>query len=177
MIKNKLTKVARFSFHQVKLVNVSKAIKDIRLDKSSSGDIPADILRQYDLCFQTKLYQSSVVSGKFPGSLKLGSNSPVYKTKDPLDKINYRPVSVLPLLSKMYERLVFDQLSRHVNKVLSKLQCDFRKVHSTQHTLFRLLRSWQKALGNSEYVGTVLMDLSKAYDSIPCDLLIAKLEA
>ena len=47
----------------------------------------------------------------------------------------------------------------------------------TQNALFRLLQSCQKALDNSEYVGTVLMDLSKAYDCIPHDLLIAKLEA
>ena len=53
----------------------------------------------------------------------------------------------------------------------------FRKTYNTQHALFRLLQSWEKALDNSEYVGTVLMDLSKAYNCIPHDLVIAKLEA
>ena len=86
-------------------------------------------------------------------------------------------MSFLTLLSKIYERLIFDQLSPHANKVLSKLLCGFRKAHSTQQALFKLLQSWQKALDNSEYVGTVLIDLSKAYDCIPHDLLIAKLEA
>ena len=52
MIKNKFKKIAKFSFQQVKLVDVRKAIKDIRLDKSSSADIPDDILNQCDLCFQ-----------------------------------------------------------------------------------------------------------------------------
>ena len=52
IIKNKFTKVAKFSFHQVTLVDVRKAIKDMTLDKSSSGDFPADILRPCDLCFQ-----------------------------------------------------------------------------------------------------------------------------
>ena len=51
MIENKFTKIAKFSFHQVTLLDVRKAIKDIRLDESSSGDIPADILRPCDLCF------------------------------------------------------------------------------------------------------------------------------
>ena len=57
------------------------------------------------------------------------------------------------------------------------MMCGFRKAHSTQQALFRLLQSWQNALDNSEYVGTVLMVLSKAYDCIPHDLLIDRLEA
>ena len=67
MIKNKFTKIAKFSLHQVILVDVREAIKDIRLDKSSSGDIPADILRRCDLCFQTltNCINQSIVSGRF----------------------------------------------------------------------------------------------------------------
>ena len=143
MIKNKFTNIATFYFHQVTLVDVRKAIKDIRSDKSSSGDIPADTLRRCDLCFQplTNCINQSIVSGKFPDSLKIASISPVYKAKDPLDKTNYRPASFLPLLSNIYERLIFDQVSRHANKVFSKLLPGFRKVHSTQHALFRLLQS------------------------------------
>ena len=143
MIKNKFTKIAKFSFHQVTLVDVRKAIKDIRLDKSSSGNIPADILRQSDLCFQalTSCINQSIVSGKFLDSLKLTSISLIYKAKDSLDKTKYRPVSVLSHLSKIYERLIFDQLSKHANKVLSKLLYGFKKAHSTQPTLFRLLQS------------------------------------
>ena len=52
----------------------------------------------------------------------------------------------------------------------------FRKAHSTQHTLFKLLQSWQQVLDNGCFIGTILMDLSKAYDYIPHNLLIAKLE-
>ena len=87
MIKNKFTKIAKFSFHQVTLVDVRKAIKDIRLDKFSSEDIPADILRRCDLCFQalTNCINQSIVSGKFPDLLKLASISPIYNAKDPLD--------------------------------------------------------------------------------------------
>ena len=94
--------------------------------------------------------------------MKLASISPVYQAKDPLDKTNYRPVSVLHLLPKICERLIFDELSRQANKVLSELLCDFRKAHSTQHALFRLPHSCQQVLNNPEYIGTVLMDLSKA---------------
>ena len=64
-----------------------------------------------------------------------------------------------------------------MNNFLNSLLCGFRKAHSTQHALFRLLQAWQKELDQCGFVGTVLMDLSKAYDCLPHDLLIAKLEA
>ena len=101
--------------------------------------------------------------------------TPVFKKEGPLDKSNYRPVSILPLLLKVYERVIYDQLSEYSNKFLNEVPCGFRKAHSTQHTLFKLLQSWQKLLDCWGFVGTMLMDLSKAYDCIPHELLIAKL--
>ena len=116
-------------------------------------------------------------SSKYPESLKLSDIVPVYKKKDPTDKSNFRPISILPLLSKVFEKVIFDQLSNYMNNFLNSLLCGFRKAHSTQHALFRLLQAWQKELDQCGFVGTVLMDLSKAYDCLPHDLLIAKLEA
>ena len=60
---------------------------------------------------------------------------------------------------------------------LNKLLCKFRKAHYTQHALFKLLQRWQKEHDNSGLVGTLLIDLSKAYDYLPHDLVIAKFEA
>ena len=101
---------------------------------------------------------------------------PFFKKDDPLDKANYRPVSILPLISKVYERLIYNQLSECSESFLSHILCGFRKVHSTQHALFKLFQSWQKELDNGGFVGIILMDLSKAYDCIPHALLIAKLK-
>ena len=64
-----------------------------------------------------------------------------------------------------------------MDNFLNELLCGFRKAHSTQHALFKLLQAWQKELDNSGFIGTILMDLSKAYDCLPHDLLIAKLGA
>ena len=61
------------------------------------------------------------------------------------------------------------------NVFLNEVLCGFRKAHSTQHALFKVLQSWQKSLGSGGFAGTILMDLSKAYDCIPHELLIAKL--
>ena len=60
---------------------------------------------------------------------------------------------------------------------LNKLLCGFRKAHSTQHALFKLLHNFQKELDNLGFIDTILMDLSKAYDCLPHDLIIAKFEA
>ena len=60
---------------------------------------------------------------------------------------------------------------------LNKLLCGFRKAHSTQHALCKLVHSWQKELDNSGFIGTILMDLSKGYDCLPHGLIIAKFEA
>ena len=62
-----------------------------------------------------------------------------------------------------------------MNNFLNELLCGFRRAHSTQHAPFKLLQAWQKELDNSGFIGTILMNLSKAYDCLPHDLLIAKL--
>ena len=67
-------------------------------------------------------------------------------------------------------------MSQHSEQFLNSLLCVFRKAHNTQHALFNLLHSWQKELDSGGFVGTILMDLSKAYDCISLELLIAKLE-
>ena len=64
-----------------------------------------------------------------------------------------------------------------MNNFLNELLCGFRRAHSTQHAPFKLLQAWQKELDNSGFIGTILIDLSKAYDCLPHNLLIAKLGA
>ena len=119
----------------------------------------------------------ALINGKFPITLKNANVTPVHKKDDPTDKTNFRPISVLPLLSKVFERVIYNQLGKYMDTFLNKLLCGFRKAHSTQHALFKLLQQWQNELDNSGLVGTILMDLSKAYDCLPHDLIIAKFEA
>ena len=113
----------------------------------------------------------------FPEVLKQGDVSPVFKKDDSTKKSNYRPISILPTCSKVFEKVLFEQMSPFFEKMFSKLLCGFCKRHSTQHALLKLIQRWQKTLDTSDYVGTILMDLSKAFDCISHDLLIAKLSA
>ena len=96
---------------------------------------------------------------------------------DPSDKANYRPRSISRLVSKVFEKIIYDQLYECIENFLNQLLCGFRKAYSTQNPLFRLLQKWQNMFGSGKFIGTILMDLSKAYDCLRHDLLIAKLEA
>ena len=84
---------------------------------------------------------------------------------------------MLSLLSKLFEKVMYEQLYEYLNNYLNDLLCGFRKAHSVQYVLSRLIQSLKKMLHNSGLVGTIFMDLSKAYNCLPHDLLIAKLDA
>ena len=154
-------------------------MKSLPSDKATTGEIPVKVLKNCENCFfdLNNCINEAIRNNKFPDSLKLSDITPVYKKLHPSDKTNYRPVSVLPLLSKVFEKIIYDQLYEYLENFLSELLCGFRKAHSTQHALFRLIQKWQEELDSGGYVGTILMDLSKAYDCLSHDLLIAKLEA
>ncbi|XP_057297358.1 uncharacterized protein LOC130627302 [Hydractinia symbiolongicarpus] len=102
---------------------------------------------------------------------------PLYKKGSSTDKVNYRPVSLLPTVSKVFESILAKQLLPFFNTFLSKHLCGFRKSYSCQYAILNMLQKWQECHSISGKVGAVLMDLSKAFDCLPSGLLIAKLEA
>ena len=153
-----------------------------RLDKSkkTSGDIPVDMLKlAANHCYKeiTHLINNGIKNGTFPSNLKLADLSPCFKTGDSTTKKNFRPLSVLSCLSKIYERLMYTQMLSFVKNKLSDLLCGFREKYSTQHALIKLVEACRKCLDGKGIMGIVLMDLSKAYHCLPHDLLIAKLAA
>ena len=79
-----------------------------------------------------------------PDELKVADVIPVFKKDDPNNKANYRPISSLPIISKIFERVLFKQIEKFSEKILSPKLCVFRKGHSTQHALLNLLKNWQK---------------------------------
>ena len=109
--------------------------------------------------------------------MKYAEVTPCHKKGSDTEKENYRPISILPVVSKIYERALYDQLENFFENKFSMYLCGFRKGYSTQYALSHLIYNWQKCLDNSGFIGTILTDLSKAYDCLPNDLLIAKLNA
>ena len=180
LIKNKYQNTFKFKFKPVTTEKIITFIDEIDCNKSSSGEIPAKIIKMAKEEVSepiTNCINDSIISDIFPGELKLADIVPIFKKEDQNDKANYRPISLLPLISKLYEKVLYQQIEDFANNILSPKLCGFRKGHSTQHALLNLLKNWQKCLDKSGVVGTVLMDLSKAYDCLPHDLLLAKLLA
>ena len=92
-------------------------------------------------------------------------------------KIFSRPVSILPVTSNIFERLIFKQLIMFFEPVFSKYQSGFWKGLSAQHCLLTITENWKKCLDSNGACGALLTDFSKAFDSLPHSLLIAKLDA
>ena len=115
-------------------------------------------------------------AGSFPDNVKLADITPVFKKKDLLKKENYGPASVLSAISKIFEKLMQKQILVYIENFLSSYFCGYRKKFNTQHAKLTLIENWEKVLDNKILGEAVLMDLSKTFDKINHDLLIAKLQ-
>ena len=170
-----------FNFTNVDQSFISDKINSLDKKKSTTfNNIPTKILvENEDIIspFITEMYNQSNCKSNFPKSLKLADVTPAHKKEDRTKKDNYRNVSILPPISKIYERSMFDQISSYIDKHLSPFLCGFRKGYSTQHCLTFMLNRWDKAMDSGKLAGALLMDLSKAFDCLNHELLIAKLEA
>ena len=94
-----------------------------------------------------------------------------------MEKSNHRPVSVLPVPSKIYDKVLSEQLSSHFENIFNDYLCAFRLGHGYQTTLLRLLEDWKQTLDSNQYVAAILMNLPKAFDCLPHDILLCKLSA
>ena len=92
-------------------------------------------------------------------------------------KYNYRPVNILPTLSKCFEKGMFCQISACLDEIFLKYQYSFRKGYSTQQCLLALLEKWKTAVDKGKVFRALLTDLAKALDCLNHELLIAKLNA
>ena len=111
----------------------------------------------------------------FLEQLKWADVKPVFKKNSRTDKENYRPVSILPNISKIYERCLYKQLYDYFDVIFSRNQCGFRKGFSVVNCLLPMIEKWRESLDQGGAYGALLTDLSKAFDCLPHELIIAKL--
>ena len=118
-----------------------------------------------------------MVLGSFPDACKIAKVKPLFKKVSKTDSSNYRPISLLPLLSKVFEKVVLDQTEEFLslNKILYDYQSGFRKNHSTDTCLSFLNDKILKGFNDALVTGMILIDLQKAFDTINHDILLKKL--
>ena len=148
-----------FKFKEIPVNEVYEMILKLDCSKKTSGSIPNKILKSSVsvICpYVTDIINKSIENCTFPDKLKLAEITPVPKMPDSQSASDFRPISILPAISKLFENVLANQLSAHFEKNFCNLLCGFRKRHSTQQALLQLLRSWQKSLDEGEIVGTIL---------------------
>ena len=159
--------------------DVKKEVLNLNPKKSpTSGTIPVAILKQtIDVHLQhlTNAINHTLQTNCFPDKLKQSEVIPIYKKLESLEKEDYRPVRLLPHFSKVFERIIYKQINTYMEDKISNFVTGFQKSNGTQNSLVIMLERWKPAIDNGEYISVMYMDLSKAFDTIKHDLLLAKL--
>jgi len=158
-----------------------KMLKNTAVRKATGYDlIPPKVLRlnaeaiAYPLtCLINDMFHTST----FPTMLKCAEIGPLHKKSSMLDKVNFRPLSVLTAISKIFEKNIDIQMKVHAELVFSHILSAYRKHYSTQHVLIQVTENIRKCLDSKMESGLVLTDLSKAFDALPHDFIVAKLAA
>ena len=161
--------------------DVIDIIKNLKVSSPGWDSISAVVVKTTYRCFiepLTHILNLSLMYGVFPSELKLAKVIPLYKANDPMMFSNYRPVSVLPMFSKVLERIMYNQLLSFINKhkLLYAYQFGFRINHAPELALLCLVDKVSDALENGEYVLGLFLDFSKAFDTVNHEIFFAKLE-
>ena len=153
------------------------------LDTSKATGLDGIGLRLLKLSFRiitksiTYIAQNCLSAGGFPSSWKQAKVTPLHKgdAKDGIN--NYRPISILPTLSKRLEKFIQKHLMTYINtfELIPQSQSGFRPGHSTETTLMLMTEHWLKTLNEGESVGTIMADFRTAFDLVDRSLLLKKL--
>jgi hypothetical protein len=179
--KNQIKTYTTFRFKPVTVNEVFKLLKKLQRKKSCGVDnLPPGYLKDTalsiakPLCYVINL---CLKSGSVPEDFKIGQITPIFKTGSKHHLENYRPITVLPVCSKILERCVHIQLTKHLeeHKLLSKHQFGFRKGRSTETAVTLFLDKIRKNMDSGKLTGAIFIDLSKAFDTLNHNQIIANL--
>ena len=170
-----------FSFSSINPDFVEKRINKINVKKATGIDGISPKLLHFAKPIIVKpltdIVNLSISTSTFPDGLNEAQVDPIHKNNSVLEKGNYRPVSVLPAISKYFENAIQAQLVNYFENIFNPFLAAFRSGFGYQSTLLRVIEDWKHALDKIEYLVAILMDLSKAFDCLPHHLLLLKLNA
>ena len=151
LIKSNVNVSSSFFIKEVNFSDIFKEISSLNSKKQGTKDgIPAKCLKtacSESSSYLTKVWNEEMLNeNSFPQNLKLTDVVPIFKKCDPTCAKNYRPISVLPTVSKVFERLMHDQITRYMDVHLSKHLCGYRIGFNTQTALLSLIEKWKSIL-------------------------------
>ena len=173
------TENQKFTFSPTSEDEVLKLLKDTNPEKAAGIDnLSGRFLKDGAVVLAlpiSKLCNLSMKRSKFPLDCKIAK--PLHKKGSKTDPKNYRPVSLLPLVSKVIEKVIHNQteIFLNKNKILYKYQSGFRKSFSTNSCLTLLTDKINKGFESGKYTGLILIDLQKAFDTIDHEILLKKI--
>ena len=176
-----MNKTPRFWFQIVTEQDILKQLRKLKRKCATGVDsIPTRYLKDTAYVIAkpiTFIINLPLKTGMFPNELKMARITPVYKSgaKDSFD--NYRPISILPALSKICEKCVHKQLMDHLenNHLISDRQFGFRRNHSTEQATALFTNQIRTNMDKGQLTGAVFIDMSKAFDTISHASIINKL--
>ena len=175
--------VPNFKFELVNESLIVKTLQGLKASKASGLDnISPRMLKDAAVVVAkalTRIVNESLSQGTVPSEWKYAKISPLYKKGMSTDMDNYRLISVLPVVSKVLERVVHHQLHSFLSehKLLSPFQCGFRRNHSTEFAAIAFSDYIRSGIDIGLLTGAVFIDLRKAFDSVDHEIPISKLES
>ena len=176
------TAQSSFDFTSVTEDEVLKILMSMKNKKSMGFDgIPMQILKMSTpviIPSLTHLFNKSLANGVFPSQWKIAKLIPLFKSGDKSSPANYRPIALLPCVSKVLEKIVQKQLTNYlkVNNLLCAAQSGFRDKHSTTTALLKVTDDWLSAIDRGLYTGAIFIDLKKAFDTVDHFIMLQKLK-
>ena len=156
--------------------DIKAEIKNLDTNKAGTfSNIPAKHTRQTmnrSRRDNNRAYNEVIDNMVFPSKLKYADLTPIFKKLECVLKENDIPISILPVVSKIFERIMQRQMKIHIDTYLSPFLCGFWKGYNTQYALIIMIEKWKKHLDNNGIAGAILMDLSKSFDMLNHELLI-----
>ena len=180
--QSKIVESATFDFVSVTEDQVLKTLMGMKNKKSVGLDgISMHILKMSTpviIPSLTHLFNKSLAEGVFPSQWKMTKLIPLLKSGDKSCPANYRPIAILPCVSKVLEKIVQKQLTSYLktNNLLSTAQSGFRDKHSTTTALLRVTDDWLLAIDRGLYTGAIFIDLKKAFDTVDPFIMLQKLK-